>query len=131
MKLIIASYFLLILTVGCISDDSSERTYDQKKITDLRQEIIDLVDSSVCNDDSECAYIAFGSKPCGGPWEYLVYSTSIDTQLLLSKVEEYNATEKAYNEKWGIISDCMYVTPPEDVICEDGKCKAVYPEIGE
>jgi hypothetical protein len=40
-------------------------------------------------------------------------------------VENYTKAEDAYNRKFGIISDCMVVTPPTQLACENGKCVQV------
>ena len=121
---------VLFIIIGCNSEDSTkERDVDTKIIANLEEEIIALTESSVCNDVTECAYIAFGSKPCGGSWSYLVYSTSIDVQLLIDKVEEFNQIQHEYNIKYGIVSDCSVVLPPTSIICEDNKCKALYSQI--
>ena len=55
---------------------------ETRLIDKLASEIYEIVASAECSDDAGCDYIAFGSKPCGGPWGYLVYSTSVDVQLL-------------------------------------------------
>jgi hypothetical protein len=126
MNLFIYVAFTFLTVLACNSNDLTEdKEVELKKITNLEEEIVALAASSVCNDKTECDAIAFGSKPCGGPWSYLVYSNSIDIDLLKSKVEEFNKMQKEYNTKHGIISDCAVVMPPRDIICEDNKCKAV------
>ena len=55
-----------------------------------------------------------------------MYSNSIDVVDFLAKVKTYNELEKKYNTKYGMMSDCMAVSPPNKVICENGKCKAIY-----
>lgn len=99
----------------------------EKKVIDkLKTEIIVLAESSGCSEEDKCNFVGLGSKPCGGHWQYLLYSGSIDTLELLAKVEDYNRLDKEFNQKWEIASDCSFVIPPDSVICEDGKCKAVY-----
>ena len=130
MRLIISLGLVILLMISCSSEDpSKEKDLEQKTLTTLEEEIIALTESSVCTDETECAYIAFGSKPCGGPWSYLVYSNSINTNELIAKVDRFNQMEHAHNIKYGIMSDCSIVNPPIELICEGGKCKAVYPQI--
>jgi len=130
MRLFISLGLVFFLVIGCTSEDSTkEKDVDSKIITNLEEEIIALADSSVCNDETECASIAFGSKPCGGPWSYLVYSTSIDVQLLKDKVKQFNQMQQEFNIKYGIISDCSIALPPTGFLCEDNKCKGIYPQI--
>ncbi|MEN8125564.1 MAG: hypothetical protein ABFR32_10580 [Bacteroidota bacterium] len=119
--------FLTFLTFDC-SDVKDPVTQEVQKeaLEELAEEIKAIADESICSDEYSCDFIGFGSKPCGGFWSYLVYSNSIDTVNLVTKVKEYNKMEKQYNQKWGIMSDCMVVMPPTSVACENGKCIAVY-----
>ncbi len=87
-----------------------------------------MADESLCSDENTCYSVGFGSKPCGGFWEYLVYSNSIEVVDFLAKIQDYNELEKKYNVKYNILSDCFLVMPPKETICENGKCKAVYQE---
>ncbi|WP_248724687.1 hypothetical protein [Seonamhaeicola sp. ML3] len=119
---------LCLLLTACLTEEDQSPVYNEEleTLTALREDIETLADSSVCNDSSECRFIAFGSKPCGGPWGFLVYSTSIDTNDLEAKVEQYNTLEAAFNSKWGLASDCSVPAQPTDVICENNKCVAIY-----
>ena len=120
------SVCLLLMAFQC---DEEEPESCQDRLDHLlisKAEITDLANTSVCNENFECRYIAFGSKPCGGPWSYLVYSTSIDTLALQNMVEVYNLNEQNYNVACEQFSDCAVVLPPTEVTCEDGKCIAVY-----
>ena len=126
MKSFLLLGFTILFFVACSSTDvTKEQDIELKKITDLEDEIIALAASSICNDAPECTAIAFGSKPCGGPWSYLVYGTSIDVNLLTSKVATFNQMQQEFNIKYSIASDCAFVGPPNEIICEDGKCKIV------
>ena len=125
MKNLTYTFFILVLSISCSSTENTQKE-DQLELETLANEITSLTESSICNEENECKYIAFGSKPCGGPWSYLVYSTSINTALLLEKVENYNQLENTYNLKWGINSDCSVANPPASLECIDGKCIANY-----
>jgi len=116
----------LAIVFSCTNNTESGKEEDLAELTALHEDIELIIDSGICSENASCDYIAFGSKACGGPKTYLVYSTSIDTELLKQKVATYNALENAYNKKWGVISDCAYVLPPNKVTCINGKCTAVY-----
>lgn len=116
-----------IILYGCSdAQDLAAQEVEKKAIDKLKSEIIVLAESSICSEDNDCNFVGLGSKPCGGHWEYLVYSNSIDTVKFLAKVEDCNRLENEFNQKWSIISDCSFVVPPDSVICENGKCKAMY-----
>lgn len=113
--------WLIVALVGAC--DSQKSREEEKMILDkTREEIVALSISAPCTPESTCLWIGLGSKPCGGPWSYLVYPSSIDTVLLLKKVSTYNAAESAYNAKWSVMSDCSVANPPDSVSCVDGKC---------
>jgi len=123
--------FLLILltflAIDCSNtDEIISQEVEKKALETLAKEIVNLAETSICSEDFTCEYIGFGEKPCGGNWEYLVYSNSIDVVDFLAKVKTYNELEKQYNIKYGLMSNCMAVSPPNEVICENGKCKAIY-----
>jgi hypothetical protein len=62
---------------------------------------------------SQCKSIAFGAKPCGGPWSYLVYSTANTNEpRLMELVSEFNQLDEKINQELGIISLCDHKTKP-------------------
>lgn len=126
MKLFFFTAFFLVINCSDVENSTSGQDKDKETIDKLRQEIVDMAKNSICSETYTCDVVGIGSKPCGGHWEYLVYSSSIDVEELLEKADQLYELEKAYNEKHGIGSDCMVVSPPDDIICEDGKCQGVY-----
>ena len=68
--------------------------------------------------------MGLGSKPCGGPWEYLVYSaSSTDSTALAERLTAYNAFEAGMNQRYEYFSDCS--VPNEPVLAyRDGRCVA-------
>ena len=129
MRLILfATTILFIVVVSCDSENGDNSTFEAEleQLNILKSDIETLASSSICNEAIECKFIAFGSKPCGGPWSYLIYSTSIDTDQLENIVEDYNKKEAAFNTKWNIASDCSLTLQPTNVICENNTCVAIY-----
>lgn len=122
------SFFLLaFLVIYC--DDSGDITAqeaDKIVIDNLNVEIKKMADQSQCSADNICYSVGIGAKPCGGFWEYIVYSDSIDMVPFLTKIETLNELEKEYNEKYSIISDCFIAMPPSSIKCVDGKCTPVF-----
>ncbi len=103
---------------------TSEDRFDS--LNEIELEIENLINDSECGGNFECRYIAFGSKPCGGPWSYLIYSTSIDTLKLERLVDRYNANEDIYNFECNVVSDCSIPNPPIDFECENNKCIPIF-----
>jgi len=88
-----------------------------------QQRLIDtLVADTSCDSDQQCQEIAFGAKPCGGPWSYLIYSTRQTNQATLtSEVATYNDLQTLKNQKDGAVSDCSVVLPSFPV-CSGNTC---------
>jgi len=130
LKLLFAllSFCFLFTATTCDEDDAFTQTCDERleSLSDLSFAIEELVNASICDSAFECRYIAFGSKPCGGPWEYLIYTTSIDTLELENLVQDYNTIQNEYNLNCDAISDCMAVTPPSSFECIDNTCNPIF-----
>ncbi len=130
MKKFLPLVFIVCLSLVAFQCDEDERALtqeeEQTKLDNMKTEIERLANTSTCGDNITCKFIAFGSKPCGGPWTYLVYSTSIDTNKLEDLVEVYNQYEQDFNINWSIASDCAVTTPPTSVECENNICIAIY-----
>ncbi len=119
---------IFLVLISCSLGDDSVNVQEQELLilNQQKNEIEQLAKSIPCNEVTICHYVAFGSKPCGGPWTYLGYNTEIDEALLLNKVASYNANEAFYNSKWNIESDCAVVNPPIVVTCIDGVCTPIF-----
>jgi hypothetical protein len=96
----------------------------QTDLDKLRAEIDARIGDAAAEDVRFCRTIAFGAKPCGGPWEFLVYSTQrTDSASLAVRVERYNLLESRLNTEEGRVSDCSIPSEPA-VHLVDGGCKA-------
>ncbi|MDP3353217.1 MAG: hypothetical protein Q8S44_05710 [Flavobacteriaceae bacterium] len=129
MKKLILILLINSILFSCEVFDSNNDKTQEKELSELiahHDYILSLVKSTTCTSNSQCDYIAIGSKACGGPKSYLAYPSSMDTKLLFEQVAIYNLKEQQYNQKWGIVSDCMFVSPPIRVDCINNKCVAVY-----
>lgn len=121
------SLFILSTAMQCDDDDVSESCENTAEhLLGLKMNIESLASASVCSEDFECRYIAFGSKPCGGPWEYLIYSTSIDTLALTNLVTEYNQLQANYNVTCNMVSNCMAAIPPIGFECVNNQCVPIF-----
>lgn len=117
---------LFLMAFTCEDNAISSQETEQEALNASKIAIETLIATSTCNENTTCKFIAFGSKPCGGPWRYLIYSTSINVEKLEKMVEDYNKKEAEFNAKWGAFSDCSFALPPTSVNCENNTCVAVY-----
>jgi hypothetical protein len=94
-------------------------------LDELYSEIVELAGDGSCDELSECATLAVGSKACGGPSSYIVYCASaIDEAALIEKVDEYTQLEQDYNLANDIVSTCED-EPEPDVELVDGVCTPI------
>lgn len=115
-----------LLLVCCSEDDSEEISWRAERMVEISSEVDDLIEDKSCNGSDDCASIAWGSKPCGGPWSYLIYApANVDVPQLEQLVDEYNKLQKEVNQLTGAGSDCAVVEEPE-LDCADNVCKALY-----
>jgi hypothetical protein len=120
------SLILLFILSSCFAFEGEQKVDLATEMALLRQEIDELAQSKACVDAEEWSFIALGSKPCGGPWEYLAYPKSINVPEFLAKVKRFNELQEQDNIQNNRFSDCMYVSPPKSVICQEGKPVFVY-----
>lgn len=115
---------MLALVVSACQDDASEGE-DVARLAAMKEEILRLVGEAACKEPTDCTTIAFGAKPCGGPWEFLVYSKSgVDEDALKELVRRYNDFNDVLNRRYGWSSTCDVAIRPA-VGCVDGHCAAV------
>ncbi|NMH89220.1 hypothetical protein [Flavivirga algicola] len=126
--ILVFAYIILLVATGCSSNNNDAPTYENElaELSLLKAEIEALANTSVCDGTTECKFIALGSKPCGGPWSYLTYTTSIDVEQLEAAVKDYNQKEAAFNIKWSIDSDCEFTLRPISISCENNTCVITY-----
>ena len=98
--------------------------FAQPDLAALKRETRGLSKPSGCARVADCKVLPMGSKPCGGPTEFLVYcATSTDEKALEAKAKRVTDTEKAVNAAQQSMSICTALTPPK-VKLQNGVCTA-------
>ncbi|MBD1582735.1 hypothetical protein [Pseudoalteromonas sp. S16_S37] len=91
-------------------------------IEQLHSQLKTLTQDLSCDSTMQCQVEAVGSRACGGPSSYLVYSSKSanpDTiKQLASKITHYEST---YNAKNQMMSICQHLTKPSTQ-CVENKC---------
>lgn len=112
-----------LLVAGCTGTPAGAEGDSSEQLADLDRDITALIGEAACESDDQCKITAFGSKPCGGPAGYRVYSSlDTDTALLETRVNEYNRLAVQYNRETNALSDCSMVVAPM-AFCATGQCK--------
>jgi hypothetical protein len=107
-------------------DDRPQADYEAE-LARLSDEIDAAIGEARADTLAQCRILEVGVKPCGGPWEYRVFSlTDGDPEEVLRLTAIYNARNAEMNERFGLVSTCEFVGPPE-VALEGGRCIARTP----
>ena len=116
---IFLSFFLLF--ISCSDDEKLTQEQEAQNLEKMFSEITNLANSENCSNATEWTFTSYGNKACGGNLGFIAYSTKIDTEIFLRKIEEHRLAQKEFNKKWGIISDCSLPSEPKGIKCENGK----------
>lgn len=129
MRYVGAAALIAVCFIACgdsdpVAKEQQTEAGDRAQLAELRREIDALVGDAAGASLDDCRYLGLGAKPCGGPWEYVIYAaSSTDSMALAERLTAYNAFEAEMNERYGYASDCS--VPNEPVLAyRDGRCVA-------
>lgn len=123
LKILICLFFVNCFTMCTKSNNTAtDNSVTAEVLAQKKQTILNYINSFQCSATTGCSSIAFGAKPCGGPWEYLVFSNNVNLPQLQQMVSEYNTMNQQFNASTGAASDCMFVGPPSNIGCVNGQC---------
>ena len=121
----IVALSLILQSFQCSDSEDSSGDITTAQLETKKQEIQNYINGFSCSESVGCGFIAFGSKPCGGPRTYLLFSNSVNFTKLQEMVKIYNEMDELYNIQTGAVSDCMYQLPPTEVKCVNGICTII------
>ena len=97
---------------------------DSARLVRLEREARALARADGCPASAQCRTAPVGSRPCGGPREYVVYcAATTDSAALFARLAELARAEDAYNQARGLASTCEYRMPPQTEL-SGGTCRA-------
>ena len=92
------------------------------ELTRLRQEIVELIGVPRCANLVNCRIAELGSRPCGGPAEYLTFNTfSADQTAIETKLSEYNFAFDDWLATQRSPGACVKLQRPV-AACVNGRC---------
>lgn len=81
-----------------------------------------LIIDKHCQTNMQCKVSAVGSRACGGPSEYVVYSThTASEQDVTVRSKKITLLESNYNAQNNMMSICQHLTAPSTQ-CVENKC---------
>lgn len=107
----LAAASLLILT-AC-AGARSPAPAPEEPLAALWQQIKSTNANLSCDSDSQCHSLGIGAKACGGPENYLAWSSkNSDGTQLKALVAQHAATRRADDLRQGMMSTCSVVSDP-------------------
>jgi hypothetical protein len=95
---------------------------DEEALESLHQQILTLIGDPRCENIVHCRLLALGSRPCGGPAEYLAFSSIVGKRdVLEAKAYEYGFLQEEVNRTRGLSGTCDVLAQPR-VACVNGRC---------
>ncbi|GAA60961.1 hypothetical protein P20652_2833 [Pseudoalteromonas sp. BSi20652] len=91
-------------------------------IKTAKAELNTLITDKQCDTSTQCRVIAVGSRACGGPSSFVVYSTNAASEEQVTILgEKITKLESNYNSQKGMMSICQHLTTPSTQ-CVENKC---------
>lgn len=88
----------------------------------LYQRLQRLTTDKSCVEDQQCKVLAVGSRPCGGPEQYLPYSVlQTDSKLLAITNDRYRKIKQEQQLRLGLLGSCQRLTEPASQ-CRQQQC---------
>lgn len=95
---------------------------DEEALDNLHQQIVALIGEPRCENIVHCRLLALGSRPCGGPAEYLAYSSIAGKrEVLEAKAYEFGFLQEEVNRARGLSGTCEVLAQPR-LACVNGRC---------
>jgi len=91
-------------------------------IKTAKAELNTLITDTQCDTSTQCRISAVGSRACGGPSSFIVYSTkSASEKQVAALSDKITKLESSYNSQKGMMSICQHLTTPSTQ-CVENKC---------
>ena len=87
-----------------------------------KAELNTLITDKQCDTSIECRVSPVGSRACGGPSSFAVYSVKTASEKQVTALsEKITKLESSYNAQKGMMSICQHLTTPSTQ-CVENKC---------
>ncbi|HDZ34576.1 MAG TPA: hypothetical protein ENH67_17200 [Pseudoalteromonas sp.] len=91
-------------------------------IKTAKTELNTLIADKQCDTSTQCRVNAVGSRACGGPSSFVVYSTNAASEDQVTALsDKITKLESSYNSQKGMMSICQHLTTPSTQ-CVENKC---------
>ncbi|MBE0366707.1 hypothetical protein [Pseudoalteromonas aurantia] len=93
-----------------------------ENLVSVRKQLTELTKNNACDNTVQCQVMPVGSRACGGPSSYLVFSKKYANPHKVSTLaDKITHLESQYNAKNRMVSICQHLTQPSTQ-CVENKC---------
>ncbi len=104
------------------AEEVTKAAPDKATISSAHEQLKQLIDDQSCDNSSQCKVLPVGSRACGGPSSFIVYSTkTADTAEVEKLAKDITALEKQFNAANDMMSICQHLTAP-GAQCSENTC---------
>ncbi|MCQ8880101.1 hypothetical protein NQT69_19050 [Pseudoalteromonas shioyasakiensis] len=108
-----------------VAIDSQSETISKDSIQAAHAQLKSLTADLSCDTSAQCQVLPVGSRACGGPSSYLVFSTkNSDSEKVEQIAKRITSLESQLNAQTGMMSICQHLTAPA-AQCSSNKCVKV------
>ncbi|ASM48344.1 hypothetical protein PESP_a0051 [Pseudoalteromonas espejiana DSM 9414] len=101
---------------------TDSKSVSVEDIKSVKAELNSLVANNQCDTNEQCKVTPVGSRACGGPSSFVVYSTKTANDAdVLTLSKKITALESNYNAQNEMMSICQHLTTPSTQ-CVENKC---------
>ncbi len=104
------------------TEEVSKAAPDKATISSAHEQLKQLIDDPSCDNSSQCKVLPVGSRACGGPSSFIVYSSKTANTAEVEKLaKDITALEKQFNAANDMMSICQHLTAP-GAQCSENTC---------
>ena len=112
----------LLMLANCLAQASGGVAAPVGDEAGLRQRIQQAIGDARCDSDAQCRTLPVGEKSCGGPQQWLAWSTtSPQAAKLPGWAAESAAAARQRNADSGLVGNCQY-NPDPGAVCKAQRC---------
>lgn len=115
---------IIAFSVSHVAMAAGASESDEAAMRRVRSEIAAMIAPGLCRNLVHCRLLPLGLSPCGGPTQYLAYSSGLgDPAALETKAAEYAFLEEEVRNKKSSADKCVPL-PAYQAVCIDNRCRA-------
>lgn len=103
-------------------DPQTQEQPTRENIQKAHQQLQALTADPQCDSSAQCKVLAVGSRACGGPSSYLVYSNKTANEQAVEQLsKKITSLESQFNAENSMVSICQHLMTP-GAQCVENKC---------